>query len=147
MQDERRRGMEKNKSVVIDTNVLVRYLTGDDPQKAKAVDRLLDRAAKNEIRIVVPSIVIAELVWVLESFYRMKASDIADLVEALLCTPGVEITEKSIIASALKVYRNKNSDLIDTWIVAFAKDKGINKIYTFDKKHFKGLEGIEVKIP
>lgn len=147
MPEERQRGMENNKSVVIDTNLLVRYLTEDDPQKAKAVERLLDKAEKNEIRIVVPSIVIAELVWVLESFYRMKASEIADLVEALLSTPGVETTEKSIIASALRLYRNKNKDLIDAWIAAFAKDKGINIIYTFDKKHFKGVEGIEAKIP
>ncbi|MCX5718440.1 MAG: type II toxin-antitoxin system VapC family toxin [Nitrospirae bacterium] len=139
--------MESHRKVVIDTNLLVRYLTGDDSQKAKAVDNLLIKAEKGELKIFIPSIVIAELVWVLESFYQMYSSEIAELVEAVLHTPGIEVTEKSIIASALKLYRTKNIDLIDTWIIEFAKDRGIKTIYTFDKKHFMDVSGIETKSP
>lgn len=139
--------MEEQKKAVIDTNLLVRYLTEDDPQKAKAVDNLLNKAEKNEIRIFIPSIVIAELVWVLESFYKMDADPIAELVEAVLNTPGVEVTEKSIIASSLKLYRTKSRDFIDTWISEFARDRGIKYIYTFDKKHFKGIDGIVIRSP
>ncbi|MDH5769093.1 MAG: PIN domain-containing protein, partial [Nitrospirota bacterium] len=75
--------MESLRRVVIDTNLLVRYLTGDDPRKAKAVDNLLSKAEKGELKIFIPSIVIAELVWVLESFYQMHSSEIAELVEAV----------------------------------------------------------------
>ena len=139
--------MESHRKVVIDTNLLVRYLTGDDSQKAKAVDNLLSKAEKGELKIFIPSIVIAELVWVLESFYQMYSSEIAELVEAVLHTPGIEVTEKSIIASALKLYRTKNIDLIDAWIIEFAKDRGIKTIYTFDKKHFMDVSGIETKSP
>ena len=139
--------MESLRRVVIDTNLLVRYLTGDDSQKAKAVDNLLSKAEKGELKIFIPSIVIAELVWVLESFYQMYSSEIAELVEAVLHTPGIEVTEKSIIASALKLYRTKNIDLIDAWIIEFAKDRGIKTIYTFDKKHFMDVSGIETKSP
>jgi predicted nucleic-acid-binding protein len=64
-----------------------------------------------------------------------------------LHTPGIEVTEKSIIASALKFYRTKNIDLIDAWIIEFAKDRGIKTIYTFDKKHFMDVSGIETKSP
>ena len=133
--------------VVIDTNLLVRYLTEDDLQKAKAVDNLLSRAEKGEVHILVPSIVIAELVWVLESFYKLNAHKITELVEALLNTSGVEITEKSIIASALKHYLNKKIDFVDAWIIEFSKGKGVKRIYTFDKKHFKNIEGIEISSP
>jgi predicted nucleic-acid-binding protein len=139
--------VESHRKVVIDTNLLVRYLTGDDSQKAKAVDNLLSKAEKGELKIFIPSIVIAELVWVLESFYQMYSSEIAELVEAVLHTPGIEVTEKSIIASALKLYRTKNIDLIDAWIIEFAKDRGIKTIYTFDKKHFMDVSGIETKSP
>jgi predicted nucleic-acid-binding protein len=139
--------VESHRKVVIDTNLLVRYLTGDDSQKAKAVDNLLSKAAKGELKIFIPSIVIAELVWVLESFYQMYSSEIAELVEAVLYTPGIKVTEKSIIASALKLYRTKNIDLIDAWIIEFAKDRGIKTIYTFDKKHFMDVSGIETKSP
>lgn len=139
--------MGDSKRVVIDTNLLVRFLTEDDPAKAKAVDGILARAGKGEIKVLVPSIVIAELVWVLESFYKMEAADIAELVEAVLNTPGVEVTDKSIINSALKLYKMKHIDMIDAWIIEFAKDAGVGAIYTFDRKHFKDAEGIETRTP
>ena len=139
--------MEDNKRVVIDTNLLVRFLTEDDLAKAKAVDRLLARAGKGEIKILIPSIVIAELVWVLESFYKMEITGIAELVEAVLNTPGVEVTDKSIINSALKMYKTRKIDMIDAWIIEFAKNAGAGAIYTFDKRHFKDVEGIETRTP
>jgi predicted nucleic-acid-binding protein len=135
------------KSVVIDTNLLVRYLTDDDPQKAKAVDTLLNRANKGELKILISSVVVAELVWVLESFYKLAAAEITELVEAILNTPGVDIQDKWIIKAALKIYRSKEIDLVDAWIIEFAKAKGAKRIYTFDKKHFKDLREIEIISP
>jgi predicted nucleic-acid-binding protein len=139
--------LKDNKDVVIDTNLLVRYLTDDEPQKAKVVDILLNSARKGEIRILIPSIVIAELVWVLESFYEMTADDIAGLVEAILNTPGIDTQDKSLIEAALKLYRSKKIDLIDGWIIEFAKVKGAKTIYTFDKKHFKDAEEVDIVNP
>jgi predicted nucleic-acid-binding protein len=132
---------------VIDTNLLVRYLTDDDPQKAKAVDTLLNRASKGELKILIPSVVVAELVWVLESFYKLAAAEITELVESILNTPGVDIQDKWIIKAALKIYRSKEIDLVDAWIIEFAKARGAKKIYTFDKKHFKDLREIEIISP
>ena len=139
--------VENSKNVVIDTNLLVRYLTDDDPQKAKVVDILLNRAGKGELRILIPSIVVAELVWVLESSYKMIADEIAKLVEAILNTPGIDVQDKRIIKAALSLYRTKEIDLIDAWIIEFAKDKGAKKIYTFNKKHFRDVEEVEIISP
>lgn len=138
--------MERTEKVVIDTNLLVRYLINDDQEKAEAVDNLLDKAMKGEVRIVVPSVVIAELVWVLESFYQMKADTILELVEAIVNTTGLDVTDKLTVISALRLYKNRNIDFIDAWIIEFAKERGIKTIYTFDKKHFRDIEGIEVAI-
>jgi len=135
-----------SKKVVIDTNLLVRYLINDDQKKADAVDNLLDRAIKGEARIIVPSVVIAELVWVLESFYQLKADVILELVEAIVNTSGLDVTDKSMVISALRLYKNRNIDFIDAWIIEFAKERGIKTIYTFDKKHFRDIEGIEITI-
>lgn len=60
-----------------------------------------------------PSIVVAELVWVLESFYKMEAAEIADLVDSILNTPGLTVSDESIVRSALKQYRTKGVDLVD----------------------------------
>ena len=138
--------MESSKKVVIDTNLLVRYLINDDQKKAEAVDNLLDRAAKGEVRIIVPSVVIAELVWVLESFYQLKADAILELVEAIINTSGLDVTDKSTIIPALRLYKSKKIDFIDAWIIEFAKERGVKAIYTFDKRHFRDIEGIEVII-
>ncbi|MCF6155960.1 MAG: PIN domain-containing protein [Candidatus Brocadia sp.] len=138
--------VESSKKVVIDTNLLVRYLINDDQKKAEAVDNLLDRAAKGDVRIIVPSVVIAELVWVLESFYQLKADAILELVEAITNTSGLDVTDKSTIISALRLYKSKNIDFIDAWIIEFAKERGVKTICTFDKKHFRDIEGIEVII-
>ena len=133
--------------VVIDTNLLVRFLTDDEPNKAKAVDTLLLKAGRNELKILIPNVVIAELVWVLESFYRMTPEEIINLIEAILNTPGAEIQDKSIIAATLKLYGSKNIDFIDAWIIAFAKNKNVKTIYTFDKKHFRDIGEVEAMSP
>lgn len=139
--------LKDSKDVVIDTNLLVRYLTDDEPQKARAVDTLLNAAAKGEIKILIPSVVIAELVWVLESFYKMMPGDITELVEAILNTPGVDTQDRSVIKGALKLYDSKQIDLIDAWIIEFARAKGAKRIYTFDKKHFRDAEQLEIVGP
>ena len=122
---------------VIDTNLLVRYLTEDDPDKAQSVETLLIKAGKGEIKIVIPSVIIAELIWVLESYYKMETGEISQLVGSILNTPGIDTQDKNILREALKIYENKGTDFVDAWIVEFARERNIKTIYTFDKKHFK----------
>jgi len=47
----------------------------------------------------------------------------------------------------LKLYRSKRIDFIDAWIIEFAKAKGAKRIYTFDKKHFRDVEEVEIVSP
>jgi len=146
---EKRRASEVDdrKRVVIDTNLLVRYLTEDDLSKANDVKRLLLKAEKNEIRLLIPAIVIAELVWVLQSFYKLERSEIVPLLNAILHTHGVEVSDRHVVSEAINLYRDKAIDFIDAWIVAFAKAADIQDVYTFDRKHFKGIEGIDIVHP
>jgi len=134
-------GKEENKAV-IDTNLLVRFLTEDDPEKARAVETLLSKAGKGEVKILIPSVVIAELVWVLKSYYEMEAGEISELVGAILSTPGLDTQDKSILREALKTYGRKGIDFVDAWILEFARARKIKKIFTFDKKHFKDTDFI-----
>jgi len=131
---------------VIDTNLLVRFLTEDDPEKAKAVETLLGKAGKGEVKILIPSVVIAELVWVLKSFYEMDSGELAELVGAVLNTPGLDTQDKSILREALKTFERKGIDFVDAWILEFARDRNIKTIYTFDRKHFKDID-IKIAFP
>lgn len=139
--------MNDPKRAVIDTNLLVRYLTEDDPSKANEVRRLLLKAAEGAIRLVVPSVVIAELVWVLQSYYKLAREEIVPLLNAILHTRGVEVSDKSVVSDAIAIYGGGSIDFIDAWIVAFAKVVEVRTIYTFDRKHFKGIDGIDMMHP
>jgi uncharacterized protein len=132
--------------VVADTNLLVRYLTEDDPAKASAVAALLKKAGQGKIKILLPSVVAAELVWVLESFYNMPREQISELVYAILNTPGIDVQDEAIISAAAKLYGLTRIDFVDAWIIEFAKAKGVTKIHTFDTKHFKNT-GIDASPP
>ncbi len=148
MSGERRASVvDDRKRAVIDTNLLVRYLTEDDPSKANDVKRLLLKAAQGEIRLLIPSVVIAELVWVLQSFYKLERSEIVPLLNAILHTHGVEVSDKTVVSDAIAIYRDEAIDFIDAWIVAFAKAAEVRAIYTFDRKHFKGIDDIEMMHP
>jgi predicted nucleic-acid-binding protein len=139
--------VEARERAVIDTNLLVRYLTEDDAAKANDVRRLLFRAGRGEVRLLVPSVVMAELVWVLQSYYKLERQEIGPLLHAILHTRGLEVGDKSVVADAVAIYLETTMDFIDAWIVAYARAADVSSIYTFDRKHFKGVEGIDMVHP
>jgi predicted nucleic-acid-binding protein len=69
------------------------------------------------------------------------------LLNAILHTHGVEVSDKTVVSDAISIYRDDAVDFIDAWIVAFAKAAEVRAIYTFDRKHFKGIDGIEMMHP
>ncbi|MCK4826098.1 PIN domain-containing protein [bacterium] len=96
----------------VDTNVLVRYLTADDAQKAEAVEQLLVHARDGEVSLITSDIVIAELVWVLSSFYRLEKAIIAELLRAILNTEGFKVDNSDVIEVSLDTYETESIDFI-----------------------------------
>ncbi len=126
----------------VDTNVFVRYLTGDDEKKASAFERLLVQAESGKIRLVTSEVVIAELVWVLESFYKLKPSVIAELIRAILNTEGLRIKGSDLIEKALDIYESQNIDFIDAHIIVYMQSNHTETLYSFDKRHLSKVGGI-----
>jgi uncharacterized protein len=133
--------------IFADTNLFLRYLTNDVPAQADAVERLLQRAAAGEIVLVVNSLVIAEIVWTLESHYGLARESIKNMVLAILNTPGLEAAEGDLLLQAVFWYADKNVDFIDAFNGGWLLDRGLTNVYTFDQKHFSRLEGIGVRVP
>lgn len=123
------------KTCFIDTNLFIRYLTNDDPQKADRVERLLEQAASGKIKLMTAEIVLAEVVWVLESYYHLEKALIADMLKAILSTPGLDVLNGRIVGKALQYYSLRNIDFMDAYIVALMEKHQIAGIYSFDKKH------------
>jgi uncharacterized protein len=135
------------KGYFVDTNLFIRYLTNDDPAKADRVEQLLKDAATGKVRLLTAEMVIAEVVWVLESAYGLKAAEIAPLVRAILATPGLEVINGALVEQALVHYEAKSIDFIDGYIVAVMEKNGLNGLFSFDRKHISRLPGIERKEP
>jgi len=133
--------------IFADTNLFLRYLTDDVPDQAEAFEKLLQKAIQGELRLVTNVMVIAELVWTLESYYRLPRQDIQDKVLAMLNTPGLEVFEEELILPAIIWYQEKNVDFIDAYNAAWLVDNGLETVCTFDRKHFARFDGIKVLVP
>jgi predicted nucleic-acid-binding protein len=133
--------------VFADTNLFLRYLTNDVPAQADAVENLLRRAGQKQVELITTSMVIAEIIWTLESFYNLRREDIQAKVFAILHTPGLQVTDADLVSHAVTWYAAKNVDFIDAYHAAWMLREGIGKACTFDKKHFQRFDGIVVDVP
>jgi len=130
-----------------DTNLFLRFLTNDLPAQADNVEALLRRAGKGEVKLATTSLVVAEIVWTLESFYQIPKAEIQDKVLAILNTPGLEVDGADLLLQATVMYTEKNVDFIDAFNAAWMMKQGVEKAYTFDQKHFNRFEGITTLLP
>ena len=135
------------KTSFLDTNIFIRYLTNDDPVKADRVEKLLKEASAGKILLVTTEMVIAEIVWVMESYYHLGNSDIASKIYAILATPGLEVINGELVNKALEYYVEANIDFIDGYIASTMEKKGISEIYSFDRKHLSRLKKLSRREP
>jgi predicted nucleic acid-binding protein len=84
----------------LDTNILIRYLTNDDPDKAAAALDLLDRLAEGSEQVVTTPLVIFETVFLLERSYKAAKADVREKVAGLLALQGLQLAEGVVPASA-----------------------------------------------
>jgi len=131
----------------IDTNLFLRYLTNDVPEKADRVEALFQSAESNEIKLVTNALVIAEIVWTLSSFYKLSKPDVRDRVLGILNLKGLDIPEADLLLQSTIDFADKNVDFIDAYNQAWATQQQVNGIYTYDRKHFSRFDGITIFEP
>jgi len=131
------------KTCFMDTNLFIRYLVNDDPGKADRVEKLLEQATSGKIRLVTADLVIAEVIWVLESAYGLKNAEITPMVKGILATPGIEVTNADMVDRSLDFYESLNIDFIDGYIAAVMGKMKITDIYSFDKKHISRIRELK----
>jgi predicted nucleic-acid-binding protein len=130
-----------------DTNLFLRYFTNDVPRQANAVETLFRRAAAGELTLVVSQMVIAEIIWTLESFYHLSRLQIRQHLLAILNTPGIEIENETLISQIVDLYAEQNIDFIDAYNILWMQRAGVTTAYTFDTRHFSRVPFIQAKAP
>ena len=120
-----------SKRRLVDTNLIVRYLVQDNEKHAKAAGKLFDACDRGDVVIVVLPAVLAECVFVLESFYEHPRGDIASALGRLISSPGVEI-DAAIHLDALDRYRKTKVHFVDCLIAATAATENM-PVASFDQ--------------
>ena len=131
--------------ICLDTNILVRLVTGDTPEQARSVQAAFSRAEERgeEIRAALPAIL--ETVWVLEKGYGYSREAISLLISALATSENLEIEHLWCVLEASRMYRLRG-DFADLLLVAHARLREARCFMSFDKK-LRSLEPGFVLLP
>jgi predicted nucleic-acid-binding protein len=119
--------------IALDTNVLVRFLTGDDPEQARLAGAIMAELTSDAPGFICREVLV-ELVWVLERAYRYARPEVADAIAALLAAAEIRIEDDDDLWVALLRYRDDGLGLADLRIAAAARRAGASGLVTFDRK-------------
>jgi predicted nucleic-acid-binding protein len=117
----------------LDTNVLVRYLTQDDPKQAAMATREIEGAIDRGEKFLLQPLVLCELVWVLGSAYDFAKPEILNTLERILRTAQFELVEKDILWLALAGYRHGRGDFSDYYLGWANQRDGAKITLSFDR--------------
>ena len=130
----------------VDTNVFLRLILWDDPQKAKRCEQLFLDALLRKKRLCTSSLVIAKIIWVLERQYRYPRRQISDVVLNIINTPELEITDKDLLMVAVGLYQMSKIDFIDAYNAMLMEQGRVLEIYSYDD-HFDAIKSVKRLVP
>ena len=118
----------------LDTNILVRYLTQDDPiQSAKATE-IIEPRLTSENPGYVSIVAMVETVWVLDRAYGLTAQEIAAAVERVLQTDVLVVENEQEVFTAMIALKEEDGSFADAIIAALGAKAGCSSTLTFDRK-------------
>ena len=113
----------------LDTNVLIRHVTGDPPDQAAHATRLLSRART----LYVPDLILAETIYVLESIYEVDRLSIANLCRSIIAFPSIVVSDETLLLRAVQLYEIHRIDFQDAYLIASAELSGVGAVASFDR--------------
>ena len=132
----------------IDTDVIIRFLTGDDPEKLAAATALFEQVEQGLLTIQAPDTVIADAVYVLSSprLYHIVRSDIQEMLAALVRLPQFHIQNRLSVLQALDLYASTKLDFGGALIIASMQQQSSQVLYSYDTD-FDRIKGITRREP
>ncbi len=113
----------------VDTNVLIRHLTGDPPDQARLATRYLERADQ----LLLPDLILAEVAYVLESFYEVARLQVAEALRAILSFRAIRVVDSALLYRTVELYEVHRLDFADAYLVASAERTGVGVVASFDR--------------
>ncbi|MGA2217671.1 MAG: type II toxin-antitoxin system VapC family toxin [Terracidiphilus sp.] len=125
----------------LDTNVLLRYLTQDDPTQSQRATEIIERRLTEEEPGFVSIVVILEIVWVLKSLFKRSRQEIANDIEMLLAADTLEVQNEQEVYYAVVSLRNGTGTFEDALIGSLGAWRGCSATLTFDEDAAWRLHG------
>lgn len=119
--------------IALDTNILIRLLTMDDPDQTALAEGLLQKAADAEESCFISDPVLCDMEWVLESSYRAKRGDVLAAMQELLGGDLFVFEDREVLRQAIVTYQESKADFSDCLIGAKARARGARTTYTFER--------------
>jgi predicted nucleic acid-binding protein len=120
------------KTYHLDTNVVVRFLTHDDPEQWPAAEALMLSARDGRVTLLLDPVVISELTYALDLYFGRGREEIAAALAALVRSPGIKTSDPGILLDALKRYGARPVDFADALLAARARADGVS-VASFDR--------------
>ena len=117
----------------LDTNVLVRYLTQDDPDQAARATRVVEQELTEGMPGFVGLVVLVETAWVLQRLYSASPEEVRETVSDLLGSSAIVVEHRDVVARALAISKQGSCDFADAVITASAFNAGCDKVVSFDR--------------
>jgi predicted nucleic acid-binding protein len=127
----------------VDTNILVRHLTGDPPEMAARATAYL----RSETGLLLTDLVAAETVYVLESFYEAPRDQVAQAMRSLLGLDTVSCVDSALLLRAIEVYETDRIDFAEAYLVACAESTGVGRVASFDRSLDRVSDDAHVTLP
>lgn len=118
----------------LDTNILVRYLTQDDPVQSRTATEIMERQLNEEVPGFVSVVVMVETVWVLERAYGFSSPEIAAAVERVLQSDVLVVENEREVFTAMTALKEGRGSFADAVIGAVSAKAGCSYTLTFDQK-------------
>lgn len=118
----------------LDTNVLVRYVVGDDDTQLAAARRLIRKCVSEGQTLFVPVTVTLELEWVLRASFEHAKDEVMALLSNLFSAAELTFESERALEVALQLYRKGSADFADCLHIALAAQAGELPLWTFDKR-------------
>ena len=118
----------------VDTNVLIRYLVGDDPRQTARAVKFIERECSQETPGYVNRIVLCELVWVLSGAYKYSREKISEVLNLLVRTAELRVEDQDSAWSAINDYEHGLCDFPDSYLALTNRRAGCELTVTFDSK-------------
>jgi uncharacterized protein len=122
----------------LDSNLLIRFITQDVPEKAERVLKLFQKSQKSNLELALQPLVVAEVVYILRAHYKYGYPEIEDILLKIIKNVPLQLTDASNVELALALCTQYNIDFEDAYLQALAQENQYG-VFSFDTVALKRL--------